>query len=40
MNYYNEIKQELISNEVNKIIKTIAKTNMNQKNITMLENYY
>ena len=35
MNYYEEIKQELIDNEINKKSKIIVKTNMNLKNIIM-----
>ena len=40
MNYYNEIKKELIDNEINKRIKDYSKNNYELQKYLMLVNYF
>ena len=39
MNYYNEIKKELIDNELNKKVKDYSKNKYEIQNIIMLVNF-
>ena len=40
MNFYNEIKKELIDNEIYKKVKDYSKNSMSYKSIIMWVNYY